>query len=244
MDRPIMHVTRGVLAVGSTDEARAMHNAFVTGGEPSGMEIARSLGDLSHNVFMPPASGDTAAAMAGGLVFIDQWADPGGMEEFFANPLAQAAGDGLYGSREEAEWVPAPGAFGFHVFPPADAAPRLMWLMRAPVDSADEAITQLGKLAWTRLARARRRGQLSHALYVRSADLKTARPASNSQRDAGKSIAEAPHPTEVLAIDSWTTLEGLREHYDDPMSMSGLDAVLAGPPDASVWEQASGFREW
>jgi hypothetical protein len=118
-------------------------------------------------------------------------------------------------------------------------------MMRARASSADGAIAQLGKLVWANLGAARRRGQLSHFLYVRTADLTTARPASNSRRTAGEPVDASFEPVEVLAIDSWTTLDGLREHYDDATAINGLHSALAGPPAAtSVWEQASGFSEW
>ena len=60
----------------------------------------------------------------------------------------------------------------------------------------------------------------------------------------GESVSALTELTEVLAIDFWSTLEGLEEHYSDATAVSGLDDVLAGPPTASVWEQVSGFSEW
>ena len=43
-----LHLTRGVLA-STIDETRDAHNAFVDDGSQPGREIARALGDLSHN---------------------------------------------------------------------------------------------------------------------------------------------------------------------------------------------------
>jgi len=53
MDTPILHTTRGTLNPETLSEGRAMHNAFVTDGPQPGIEVARSLGDLSHNVYTP-----------------------------------------------------------------------------------------------------------------------------------------------------------------------------------------------
>lgn len=245
MDSPVLHMTRGTLKVETLDDARAMHNAFVTGGKQPGIEIARSLGDLSHNVYIPAEhDGRLFGAATDELVFIDYWADPAGMEQFFSNLFVEQGGDRLYSSREEAEWMPAPAAFTFQVPAPAGAAARFLGIMRAPAHSADEAIALLGKLVWTNLVAARRRGQLSHALFIRTADVTAARPASNSLRTAGELVAASADPVEVLAIDSWSTLEGILEHNDDATAMSGLDSALARPPAASVWEQVSGFAEW
>jgi hypothetical protein len=71
---------------------------------------------------------------------------------------------------------------------------------------------------------ARRRGQLSHELFVK--------------------LGPPSDPPEIVGIDSWSTLEGLLEHYADAKVMTGLDAVIAGAPQVSVWEQGVGFNEW
>lgn len=245
MDPLVLHTTRGTLNPKTLDQARTTHNAFVTQGPQPGIEIARSLGDLSHTVYTPAAgTGSLSDAKPGELLFIDYWAEPNGMERFFSNPFAQQAGDRLYSSREESEWMPAPAAFTFQVPAPADAPARLIGLLRAPVRSAEDAIAVLGKLASTNLGTARRRGQLAHGLFVRRADVMTARPASNARRSGGQRVAAPTEPVEILAVDSWSTLEGLKAHYGDATVMSGLDDALAGPPAASVWEQLSGFSEW
>ncbi len=112
METLILHTTRGTLNPKTLEEARTMHNAFVTQGPQPGIKIARSLGDLSHNLYTPVEGlGSLSTASPGELLFIDYWADLGGMETFFSNPFAQEAGDRLYSSREESEWMPARDAF-------------------------------------------------------------------------------------------------------------------------------------
>jgi hypothetical protein len=71
-----------------------------------------------------------------------------------------------------------------------------------------------------------------------------ARPASNARRGGGEDTALPVEPVEVLAVDFWSTLEGLTEHYSALISTNGLDEVLAGFLSVSVWEAASGFVEW
>jgi hypothetical protein len=245
MEPPLLHITRGTLNPKTLDEARTMHNAFVTQGPQPGIEIARSLGDLSHTLYTPAEhAGGLSDAKPGELLFIDHWAEPNGMEGFFSNPLAQQAGDRLFSSRDESEWIPAPAAFTFQVPAPAGTPARFLRMLRAPVHSAEEATAVLGKLVWANLGAARRRGQLSHSLYVRPAGVIAARPASNARRSGGDNLPAPPEPVEILTIEFWASLEGVNEHHGDTTATSGLDDALAGPPAASVWEQVSGFSEW
>jgi len=55
-----------------------------------------------------------------------------------------------------------------------------MRVPQAPLRSARDATAVLGKLVWMNLAVARRRGQLSHGLFVRRADVVPTSPASNA----------------------------------------------------------------
>lgn len=243
MELPVLHLTRGTLNLRTLDQARSMHNTFVTKGSQPGIEVARSLGDLSHTLYTSAENaGGLSDAKPGELLFIDYWAEPNGMETFFSNPFAQQAGDRLFSSREESEWTPAPAAFTFQVPAPAGTPARFVRILRAPVRSAEEATAALGKLVWANLGAARRRGQLSHSLFVRPAGVIAARPASNARRSAGENLPGPTEPVEILIIEFWATLEGLNEHHGD--ATSGLDDALAGPPAASVWEPVSGFAEW
>ncbi|MFI6594851.1 hypothetical protein ACIBHX_01310 [Nonomuraea sp. NPDC050536] len=241
MEPPNLHITRGIIA-STLDEARAMHNAFISGGPQPGIEIARSLGDLSHNVYTPADGVDTGfAAKPDELLFVDRWAEPDGMEAFFSNPSAQEAGDRLYSSREESEWTPAPGGFTFWVPAPSGTTAPFIAMTRRPAPSASAAITALTEFAVSTLPAARRRGQVSHALFVRRADVIVARPASNARHDGGKRTAESVEPVEFLTMDSWLTLEGLQEHYSDASRINGLPSTRH---HTVVWQQAPGFSEW
>jgi hypothetical protein len=241
MELPVLHLTRGTLNLRTLDQARSMHNTFVTKGSQPGIEVARSLGDLSHTLYTSAENaGGLSDAKPGELLFIDYWAEPNGMETFFS--FAEQAGDRLFSSREESEWTPAPAAFTFQVPAPAGTPARFVRMLRAPVRSAEEATAALGKLVWANLGTARRRGQLSHSLFVRPAGVIAARPASNARRSAAENLPGPTEPAEILIIEFWATLEGLNEHHGD--ATSGLDDALAGPPAASVWEQVSGFAEW
>jgi hypothetical protein len=239
-----LHFTRGALA-STLDDARAMHNVFVDDGPQPGREIARALGDLSHNTYTPAHGVDPAlCGQPGELLFVDYWADTDGMETFFANPAARDAADRLFTSREDAEWAVAPNGFGFSLPACHDAPPRFIAITRAAIRSADEAISTLGKLISAELAGARRRGQISHALFIRDADIASRRPAANTCRTDGTTLARSGAPTEVLALDWWSTVDGLAEHYRDAMVTGGLPGALIGRPEMTVWQQEAGFSEW
>lgn len=245
METLILHTTRGTLNPKTLSEARAMHNAFVTDGPQPGIEVARSLGDLSHNVYTPAEGMDgLLGAKQRELLFVDYWADPSGMEQFFSNPFAREAGDRLFSSREESEWMPAPAAFTFQVPANADTPARFVGITRAPVRSVEDVTAKLSRLVSTNLRTSRRRGHLSHGLFVRLASVVAARPASNARRNGGGSAVASTEPAEILAVGFWSTFEGLKDHYGDAAAMSGLDDALAGPLAVSVWEQVNGFSEW
>src|ERR1700758_2123390 len=141
-----LHLARGWPA-STINETRGMHNAFVDDGTQPGREIARALGDLSHNVYTPASGVDLALrAEPGELLFVDYWAAASGMEMFFSNPVALGAADQLFSSREESEWAVAPNGFGFSVPARHGAPPRFVAITRAAIRSTDEAVPAMGKL--------------------------------------------------------------------------------------------------
>ena len=67
---------RGTFAASSVEEARGIHN--MTAGNPAGVEAARSLGDLSHNVYIGMGEDHNRE-----LLFIDYWNSLTGLGQFF-----------------------------------------------------------------------------------------------------------------------------------------------------------------
>ena len=216
--RLALHLFRGPLAR-SIEESRPLHNAFSEGGASSAMAIARSLGDVSHNVYTSPAGAGPSE-----VLLLDFWADEAGMARFFADPNVQAAGGRLCTSYDETSWTPAPGAFAFHLPPMAGRAARFLALVRAPVHAVSEAVAGFNALVVSNAALGRRRGQLAHDLYLRSG--------------AGSD------PPELLGVDTWSDADGMNEHYRDEAAWRGFGRLFTGPQMGSVWEQTSGFTEW
>jgi hypothetical protein len=76
-----------------------------------------------------------------------------------------------------------------------------------------------------KLSDARRRGQLSHRLFVKIA------------------MPGEPAGHEVLGVDLWCDAEGMKQHYAE---LSGFERAFSGAPRTSVWTQAPGgvWSEW
>jgi hypothetical protein len=211
-----LHLTRGVLA-STIDETRGRHKAFVDDGSRPGREIACALGDLSHNVYTPARGVDPALrAQPGELLFVDYWAAASGMEMFFSSPVALGAADQLFSSREESEW-----AVAAEMILPSAGTASLVDLMAARVIA-----TSLGGAPW-------RAGTLKPNPLG----------AANTRRAHGNTLAQAGAQAEVLALDWWSTVDGLAEHYRDALT-GGLPDALIGPAETAVWQQEAGFSEW
>jgi hypothetical protein len=225
-EAPVLLTVRGTLNPTNLESARVMHNE--TAGSERGIAAARSLGDLSHKVFAPSEkAGAISSAKPGELLFIDNWMNPKGLMEFFSDHNVQEQGARLFSSKEPTVWMPARGAFTFHL-PAAMSQPgRFVGLFRAKVTSPETAIEAFRAVQTGSFQEARRRGQMSHELYIK----------------LNPPGVEAP--VEVLGVDTWSNFSGLVEQYSDRGKMAPIGAVLAGAPDATVWEQAPGqWSEW
>ena len=222
LDPGILLTVRGTYLPPSLEQCRALHNA--TAGSPAGIAAARALGDLSHQVYAPPS--DPAADQKGQVLFIDWWQDPKGLMDFFANENVQMQGTKLFRSRDATVWMPARGAFSYALPAAAGRHERHLGLLRGPVASPEKAIAvfRAADLKAQRVARAR--GLLSHQLF-----LKLNAPGDTS-------------PPELLGVDVWCDLKGMKEHYV-PSEMAALEGAFSGAPQASTWQQAPGaWSEW
>jgi hypothetical protein len=77
---------RGKVAAPTVADVRELHNA--TAGAPQGIAAARSLGDLSHNVYSAVNDGSDT------ILFIDHWVDkPGEALEPQTSVWQSAAGE-------------------------------------------------------------------------------------------------------------------------------------------------------
>src|SRR5215813_8932131 len=79
---------RGTLAPATVEAARSIHNE--TAGAPPSVAAARSLGDLSHMVYVPA---DHNGSGTGEFLILDIWNSAEGLNKFFSNPQVHEGGN-------------------------------------------------------------------------------------------------------------------------------------------------------
>jgi hypothetical protein len=211
---------RGKFLSKTLDEARQVHNA--TAGAPAGVEAARSLGDLSHNVFSGHSDG-----LKGEVLFIDFWNSPSGLGQFFSNPDVQKGAGMLFSEREGVVWAPLPGAASFNLLMPSGKAVKGIGLLRTRVTSFDDAAKAFTKYAGAIINRARRSGLVSHTTWTRL---------PNPGEEVG---------TEIISVDRWMDPDEMGRYYEARLGFEHLGPVFAGEPDTSTWQAAPGqWNEW
>jgi len=218
IDLPVTLTVRGT-AIRSGDAMRVVHND--TAGSPQGIAAARALGDLSHKVYTPKG-GD---AKPEELLFLDVWADPAGIQKFFAHPDVAAQAAQLFVNKDATVWMPARGAYGYSLPAARDRDDRFVGIVRGPIGSPDKAIEIFRGVDSRAVSAARKRGILSHELFIK--------------------LGAPGEPLELLGIDAWCDEAGMMAHYGDPTHMQALAGAFSGKPSASIWQQAPGaWSEW
>lgn len=214
---------RGKYIPSNLEACRVLHNE--TAGSAPGIAAARSLGDLSHKVYAPL---DAAATnQAGEVLFLDWWQDPKGIMEFFGNENVQKQGARLFRARDATVWMPAAGAFSYHLPAAAGRNERYVGMVRGPIASPEAAIKAFHAAGSNGQRTARARGLLTHEVF-----LKVSPPGDSA-------------PPEVLGLDVWCDAKGMAEHYADPNELKGLSGAFAGKPNPTTWQQAAGgWSEW
>jgi hypothetical protein len=224
-DSPVFLTVRGTLVPQDLESARVLHNE--TAGSGPGIAAARALGDLSHKAYAPCLKSAQSAAKKGELLFVDNWQDPKGLMEFFSNPHVQQQGGRLFSQRDATVWMPARGAFSWHLQAARGRDARFVGMIRGPIGNPEKVIEIFRAVDEKAQRDARRRGQLSHDLYI-----KLNPPGVDA-------------PLELLGVDLWWDFDGMTEHYSDKTHMPGLADAFTGAPATSVWEEPAGsWSEW
>jgi hypothetical protein len=198
--------------------AKDLHNQ--TAGNPGGVAAAKSLGDLSHNVFLPLDKGDNR------LLFIDTWNSPTGLGQFFSDEQVQQGGAALFADREAVLWMPAAG-FGSYILPvPSGRTVGAIGLMRAPVASYEAAEKAFHADSAEKANASRQLGMIAHQLFV---------PVPMG----------GPAPaTEVLGVDYWLDEKGMNDWYASA-TYDNLGPAFTGAPVTSTWAPAgTNWVEW
>jgi hypothetical protein len=219
---PYVYSIRGTLAPATLEAARVVHNQAA--GDPHGKATVRSLGDLSHHVFVPM---DRAANGAGELLLLDRWNSLPGLNQFLADQHRRQTGSMLFSQRDPGVWAPAEGLLRYYVPAPHGKNDQFVALVRGVVSSQAAAETIHNEIVGTNVNKARVAGHLSHEAYFR-----VVQPGS-------------PESREFFAIDVWWDLEGMRRFYADPAFRHAFEALFTAEPATSVWVHPAGeWFEW
>lgn len=211
---------RGTTVPATVEEARTLHNA--TAGAPPSIAGAKSLGDLSHNVYVG-CSDD----LNGQLLFIDFWNSLTGLGRFFANPDVQAAAGQLFSSRDGIVWARSEGFGDFHLNIPAGRSIGGIGVLRTAVTSIEKAAGGFSAYAAATINQARAHGIVSHSTWTRVPN-----------------PGEQPSD-EVIGIDAWMYPDEMNRYYELGVGFEHLGPVFAGAPDTSTWQSAPGeWAEW
>jgi quinol monooxygenase YgiN len=213
---------QGTLKSDTLADASATHNK--TAGDPNNIAAARSLGDLSHMVYLPtekPASG------AGDVLFIDQWNSIDGLNKFFANEDVQKGAELIFSKRDPVVWTPAEGFYTYHLPAPYGKNDRFVAMVRGTVASRQAAMELNNQLVGSGINGARMAGDLTHDVYFRL---------------TAPGEAES---LEFLAIDVWMDSTGMTTYYQNPDFQAGISKLFTAPPTVSIWTQTIGeWVEW
>ena len=168
--------------------SRELHNA--TAGAPQGIAAARSLGDLSHNVYSAVNDGSDT------ILFIDHWNSLTGLGEFFGDPQVQAGAGQLFAERDAVVWGPTSGFGNHHLALPSGRLGHRCRRVRVAVSSLDAAAAAFHRL---------RGGHDQH----RAAPWAAVAQHVGADRHPGEAVAP-----EILGVDLWTDVEQMNAFYE------------------------------
>ena len=123
---------RGTLASPTLEAARKLHNS--TAGAPANIAAAKSLGDLSHMVYVPmeaPKKG------AGEFLILDIWNSMDGLNNFFANPTVQEQAGQIFTQRDPVVWAAVDEFVSYHIPAPSGMNDRFVTTARGTVKNMD-----------------------------------------------------------------------------------------------------------
>lgn len=213
---------RGTLAPATLEAARKVHNA--TAGAPENVAAVRSLGDLSHMVYVPveaPKSG------AGEFLILDVWTSPDGINTFFSNPTVQEQAGQIFTQRDPVVWRAAESFTSYHLAAPFGKNERIITTVRGLLKSVDQGCGLHNAAIAKTIGKARKAGNLSHEAYLR-----LAAPGS-------------PEASEFFGVDVWLSAEAMMEFYNDPEFLEGFDHMFTGEADVATWIHPQGdWVEW
>lgn len=217
---------RGTLAPATLEAARKVHNQ--TAGNPDGVAAAKSLGDVSHMVYVPMEhDGHAKPKGAGEFLIMDLWHSIDGLNTFFSDHQVQEGGNMIFTERDPVVWAPAEGFTSFHIPAPFGQNDRIVTIARGTVNSMAEAKQLHNTVMAKTVSKARKLGMLSHEAYFRMA------------------VPNSPEALEYFQVDVWMSGEGMGDYYGDEEFLAGFNHFFTAEASDSVWVHPKGdWVEW
>ena len=217
---------RGTLAPDTLEAARQIHNQ--TAGDPAGVAAAKSLGDVSHNVFVPVQhKGHEQTKGAGEFLILDLWTSIEGLNTFFADEHVQQGGSMIFSQRDPVVWHPAEGFTSYHIPAPYGMNDRFVTTVRGTLKSIDQVCGLHNSSIAKTIRKARKAGNLSHEAYLRMA------------------APGSPESMEFFGIDVWMRIEDMMAFYEDSEFLEGFDHLFTAEAKTGVWVHPQGdWIEW
>ena len=217
---------RGTLAPATLEAARKIHNQ--TAGNPDGVAAAKSLGDVSHMVYIPAMhNGHDKTKGAGEFLIMDLWTSIEGLNSFFADKQVQEGGAMIFSDRDPVVWAAAPGFTSYQTPAPFGMNDRFVTTARATVKSVEEARKLHNAAVAKTISKARAAGNLSHESYFR-----LAAPGS-------------PEALEWIGVDVWMRPDEMMSLYEDEEFLEGFNHMFTAEADTAVWVHPKGdWTEW
>ena len=217
---------RGTLSPATLEAARKVHNQ--TAGNPEGVAAAKSLGDVSHMVYVPAMhNGHDKAKGAGEFLIMDLWTSIEGLNTFFADKHVQEGGNMIFTERDPVVWTAAPGFTSYQIPAPLGMNDRFITTARATVNSVEQARKLHNAAVAKTIRKARAAGNLSHDSYFRLAN-----PGS-------------PESLEWLGVDVWMRPDEMMSLYEDEEFLEGFNHMFTAETDTAVWTHPKGdWTEW
>ena len=218
--------SRGTLSPATLEAARKVHNQ--TAGNPEGVAAAKSLGDVSHMVYVPAMhNGHDKAKGAGEFLIMDLWTSIEGLNTFFADKHVQEGGNMIFTERDPVVWTAAPGFTSYQIPAPFGMNDRFITTARATVNSVEQARKLHNAAVAKTIRKARAAGNLSHDSYFRLAN-----PGS-------------PESLEWLGVDVWMRPDEMMSLYEDEEFLEGFNHMFTAEADTAVWTHPKGdWTEW
>lgn len=213
---------RGTLAPSTLEAARAVHNE--TAGAPANVAAARSLGDLSHMVYVPS---DRPKGGAGEFLILDLWNNLDGLNQFFTNKQVQEQAGRIFSARDPVVWAPAEGFLTYGFPAPYGKNERIVGVVRGKLRSRADAKMRHNALVAGQMNKARMGGIVSHDAYFQFSPPGT------------------PETLEFFAVDVWMGASGMGQYYGDPEFLRGFQELFTAAPSTSTWVHPAGdWVEW